>query len=497
MTDPRIQLADLTTSGDEVQVLRSLDRLRLVLRLAPDRGQSQEDAIGLANLVNVAARVFPHWEFAFDQSLQAGVPLFGEGALVDLLRAVVDRVSVAATCQPEEDVEICWGGTPTLPGLAIDARGWSCSIGPEHLPLQDQQGPPLGALAAGNWAAGQLLVLALKPLDMPGHLTSGFRWNLLTYTADEAPTLTGAHPWSVPPFTNAGCGSVGSSIIYAAVVAALCGGKIDLVDPDVFKSRNRLRYPILLDDLEGTSKAEWLEGICKQSGIDAEAYPADLLHYVNAFELPPAIDLVAVSVDEIEGRRDATDLLAKRTVNLGVAGLALHISSHGFGDEGCAYCQYVDVAPSRSGAAVLAEIIGLPVDRILGLLEGDGLLTKEDAAALSATGKYGDSPPKAGDRLADVRRRAYAEAQIQMGDGELRVSAPHVSAMAGVLGLAELIKHAPPGLQDRFKLAGRVDLDLSGEPAGFVATTARDPSRRCLCYSGFRRRAWRTLHEVE
>jgi hypothetical protein len=143
------------------------------------------------------------------------------------------------------------------------------------------------------------------------------------------------------------------------------------------------------------------------------------------------------------------------------------VSRHGFGDCGCAYCQYVDVAPALSGAQMLAELVGLPVERIVALERDDGRLSEADAQALAIGGRYGDRPPAAGSRLVDLRRRADAQASIVSGAGDLRVSAPHVSALAGVVALAEIIKHGDPSLAP-FRLGDRVDLDLSGQPSGFV-----------------------------
>lgn len=493
MTDPRIELTGLTNGPAGSEVLDRLDGLQIVLTVAEGRGASREDAAGLVNLINIGARIFPHWEVRVGDDVPVELGVFGHGALGELLRQTRDRAATEATRAPERQIVLCWGATPDADGLALDAAGWSCSLGPQHLALREQAGPALGALAVGCWAIGQLLVEALAPLGLPGHRTEGFRWNLLTYELAEAPA---GYDGSLilPAFTNAGCGSVGSSLLYVALLAGAVGGPVDLVDPDLFSPRNRLRYPILQEILDEVAKVSWLAELCRRGGIAAQAHRADLVRYINSFPAPPVIDLAVVSVDSMEGRRDATDMLAATTLNIGVGGLALHISRHSFGETGCAYCQYVDLTPALSGAEMLAEVIGLPVARIIALEQGDGRLSEADAKHLAAGGRYGDRPPAAGQRLADVRRRAYAQASVPTADGnDLRVSAPHVSALAGILGLAEVVKHRDPALADH-RLAGRVDFDLSGQPAGFTVVAPVDPSGRCLCHSGFRRRAWAKLH---
>jgi hypothetical protein len=494
MADPRVELAGLTTGSDAQDALAAFDRLKVVLSLGPDRPRDRSDAVGLLNLVNLGARLFPHWEFRVPPKLRVEVGCFEAGDLHELLADAASRVRTVATAEPAEEFELCWGATPEGQGLAIDAAGWSCSVGPEHLPLRPAPGPPIGALAAGCWAVGQLLVHVLASLGMPGHVTQGFRWNLLDYQASEQSMTAPSDeaPLNLPPFTAAGCGSVGSSIVYGALLIGAAGGPVDLVDPDSFSERNQLRYPILDASLDGIAKSDWLAQRCRGAGIDARSFDTDVKRYTNSFAQPPGIDLLIVSTDTLAGRRDATDVLAETTVNLGVAGLKLHASRHAFGTEGCAYCQYVDVAPPLSGAQVIAQLVGLSVERVVAIECGDGRLSEDDAAAIAASEKFADDPPAAGSRLADLRRRAYAQASIPTADGDLLVSAPHVSAMAGLLGLAEALKASTPALAP-FRLAGRVDLDMSGEPLGFVALAPRDKSGRCLCHHGFRRAAWHEL----
>ena len=495
MTDPRVELAGLAGgSAAQTDVLARLDGVRVVLTIAAGRGNDPDDVAGLVNLVNLGARIFPHWQLPEPNGVLVDSPAVGQGPLGDVLANTVARVRSQPASEPLREFHLCWGATPSGPGLAVDASGWSCSLGPVHLPLAPQEGPPVGALAVGCWAVGQLLVEALEPLGVPCHRTLGFRWNLLTYGLDEAPA-TSTREVVLPPFVNAGCGSVGSSVLYAAIAAHFTSELVDLVDPDTFTARNRGRYPILLDAVVDVPKTSWLADRCLEAGIAARPHAQDLAAFTNGTDQPPLVDLVIASVDTVVGRRDATDLLAKTTINVGVSGLAFHVSRHGFGDRGCAYCQYVDVAPALSGAQMLAELVGLPVERIVALERDDGRLSEADAQALAIGGRYGDRPPAAGSRLVDLRRRAYAQASIVSGAGDLRVSAPHVSALAGVVALAEIIKHGDPSLAP-FRLADRVDLDLSGQPSGFVGVARPDGSGRCLCHSGFRRKAWASMHGV-
>ena len=229
MIDQRIELAGLA-DGARADVLAHLDGLRVVLTVAEGRGRSAEDVAGLLNVVNLGARLFPHWRLPDLQGAVADNPLFGRGTLANVLAWTVTRTRPPTAVEPTREFELCWGGTPQGEGLGIDASGWNCSLGPEHLPLNVRTGPPIGALAVGCWAVGQMLTIALKPFGVTGFQSPGFRWNLLTYALDESPTAS-PETAVLPPFVNAGCGSVGSSLPYAAITAAISGALADLVDP--------------------------------------------------------------------------------------------------------------------------------------------------------------------------------------------------------------------------------------------------------------------------
>jgi hypothetical protein len=492
MSDPRLQYAELTAVGHDEEVVAALDGVDLVLRIAETREVDTDVVVGIAHTANLAARLFPHLTLDLPQT-HADLGHLGRGPLRDVVTRLVDRLALPRTAIPARRVEVVWGGDAEPGGYSVDACGWSYSFGRRHVPISTGEGPPVGALAAGSLVVARLFVDALRPLGLAGlDSDEPVVSNLLTYENTVAPSTIALPVADLPAMTLAGAGSVGSSVLYAGLLAGARGGPVDLVDPDRFTDRNLLRYPVLAE-VPDAEKVRWLAELARRAGIAAQAYATDIQGYLAEFDAPPTIDLAVVSVDTVEGRRDATDMLAATTLNIGVSGLALHIARHGFtGPEGCAYCQYVDVKPGLSGAEELANLLGLPVDRVVAIELHDGRLTESDAEALRSSGRFGDRPPRAGDRLADLRRRVYAQAKVETQQGDLLVSAPFVSAMAGVLALAETVKHGDPALEP-FRLGGRYDIDLTGLPPGHITALQRDRSGRCLCYSGFRRRAFAAL----
>ncbi|HEY2053158.1 MAG TPA: hypothetical protein VGH14_04390 [Solirubrobacterales bacterium] len=495
MTDARLELADLGAQGGGDAVLERLDGVRVVIEAPADRCRDRADQVALYTMVNLAARLFPHLELRLGTSAPACLgPLMGGELGADLADLAHD-LALAPSREPAEEFHLAFGVAPTGNGLAGDAAGWSYSVGPDLISLEPAPGPPFGAIACATFLVAQLFATRMAPLGLPVAVTEGFTANLLDLQNRAAPAVPDLVPPRLGPMVIPGCGSVGSSLLLAAILAGVGGGPLDLIDPDRFSVRNVLRYPVLRHEVEAM-KVEWLAELAEATGLEARPHRGDIQAWLATLPEPPVIDLAAVSVDTIEGRRDATDLLARRTLNLGVGGLSLHMSSHGFADDGpCAYCQYVDVAPTLSGSARLAEMVGLSVERVVELNLGDGLISAADAAAMAATGRFGERPPREGERLADLRRRIYAQAAIPAGerDQQVLVSAPFVSQLGGLLLAAEALKISTPELAD-YRLAGRYDVDLTGPPPGFTRMTGPDESGRCLCHSAFRRRAFANLH---
>ncbi|WP_091345754.1 ThiF family adenylyltransferase [Micromonospora rhizosphaerae] len=304
-----------------------------------------------------------------------------------------------------------------------------------------------------------------------------------------------------PAVALAGVGSVGTS----TVAALLSGnepfvGEVDLVDPEVFDDRNPYRYPALLTDLTGSEKVGWAAQALRAAGINAHPFRGTVGSWVASRPAPGFDGLLVASPDTLAGRRDVTDVLARTTLSIGVAGLSFHVARHHLGDElACPYCEYVPLGPPTTQADVYAAQTGLEVARVLRLMQADAVLTAEDVAVAQAAGRILPETAIAlvGHRLEDLVARAYAEVGIgspaASGDGQVYLAAPYVSALAGVLAATEIYKIS-------LGLAGvdrRVDLDLAGIPQGYVRRPPADATGRCLCASPFRRRFMRQLYSSD
>lgn len=386
---------------------------------------------------------------------------------------VTRRVQVGlAAHAPEADLYI--GGddwTATVSRRAPVAIG-PCRVG------------GLGVQVAAALALGELLkdVVTGEPQV---RIETELTWNLVTGVVsptqriNDKPLATGPEPVNVALF---GAGSVGSSAVALLALTGLTG-RVDIVDPDVFEPRrNAVRCPGV-PAIEAGAKADWAAGVLTQAGWDATAHRGTIADW-RAVRGPvgfPGIALVAV--DNVDGRREAGEVLAATTVSAGVNGTRLHVQRHLPADDlACPYCDLVDVARWRSQAGTYARL-GLTAPRLQALLDGE-ILTTDDVAKAIWAGSVdpGALPGLSGGRLVDLLARSDV--------GRPEIAAPHVSWLTGALLAVEVAKAATglPGL-DR-----RVDVDVAGVPLGGWRRPARNPSGRCPCTNPGRRALARTLY---
>jgi hypothetical protein len=389
------------------------------------------------------------------------------------------------------DVDISFGGDDWT---AVVARDRPAAVGP--CPLGG-----MGLQAAAALAFGEVMKDLLGPVGMR-HVPLGglLVWNLVDGALGPRPVPppTAERRVWVPKVALIGAGSIGSS---AAAILSMTRviGRVNVVDPDRFDPvHNAYRSPGV-PAAATLHKADWAARLLAARGWNARAHRQPVAEWDASREEQGFAGLALVSVDNVDGRRDAGDLLAETTVSAGAGGAALHVQRHVAGDDlACPYCDLVDARRWRDQAAVYARL-GLTLPRLEALLDGERLAPDDVATAIwtgSIDPRSMDDLP--GGRLGDLLARHYATIGVPASaapgpgaSGTARVSAPHVSWLAGTLLATEVVKAAVglPGL-DR-----RVELDLAGVPLGGVRRPRPDPTGRCPCRHPGRRELARSLYD--
>jgi hypothetical protein len=479
--DPRIEfLGETAPQAAAGDLAHRLDSTHIHVRAT-----AAQPAL-LLSLVNLLARMMPNVTIDAP-TVHVAVPVFGTGPLSDLARDTVRRARLATPAPAEQTQVIDLGARPGA-DLYVMSGPWTVWLA--NTPLSASPGTGPAVVAASALAAAETFRRVIPELAGVRLGDEPFVWNLLDYRCAPAP----ADP--TPSAVEAVCfgaGSVGSSLVYALLLAG-AAGQLTVVDPDRLSARNRLRYPLWLDSAR-RPKVDWLQKVSAGTHLTVLGHQQPAAAFIR--DLPTAPRLVVAAVDNVAARRDITDAFAHTALNAGVDGLRFHVSRHRFGDNhACLYCPYVDTEAALDEPAVYHQLTGLSSLRVRELLAG-APLTRNDLACMMTSGRLPpgtDTSQLEGGRIQDVARaRLYGQARVQLGDVRLAVSAPFVSALAGAILAAELQK--AQGAAARFRLDRRVDVDCSGFPMGFTSQPPRDRGSRCLCHDPFRleayRRSWR------
>jgi hypothetical protein len=386
------------------------------------------------------------------------------------------------------DLDIAFGGDDWT---AVVARDRPVAVGP--CPLGG-----MGLQVAAALAFGEVMKDLLGPLGMRCvRIDDQLVWNLVDGALAPHPIPAVRRPDWVPKVALLGAGSIGSSAAAVLSMTRLVG-RVNVVDPDRFDPLyNAYRCPGV-PAATTLPKADWAARLLATRGWNARAHRQSVAEWDATRDEQGFSGLALVSVDNVDGRRDAGNLVARTTISAGAGGAALHVHRHLAGDDlACPYCELVDARRWRDQAAVYARL-GLTLPRLEALLDG-ARLTVDDVSTAIWTGSI---DPRAmddlpGGQLGDLLSRHYATLGVPASPapgpgagGTARVSAPHVSWLAGSLLATEVVKAAfgLPGL-DR-----RVDVDLSGVPLGGWRRPHRDASGRCPCTHASRRELVRALY---
>jgi hypothetical protein len=496
--DRRLDLGVALTGGPPESVREVLDATAVVVALDPSDGPAAVQAA--AALVSMSARVVGH-------VIVGPVPLpqpnpWGTRTLPGV--AAASRLDPPTPGVTTRRITVRIGGTKSGAAIYVGGDDWTAIVsrdGPVDVGPCTVGGPGLHvavALAFGEVLKDLLGPIGMRNVPIAGELT----WNLVDGGLGPAPALDlRDRPPEASHVALLGSGSVGSSA--AAVLAitglgSVVGSTVEVIDPDRFSPRrNGYRCPGV-PAAETGSKAEWAARVLGAAGWSARPDARSIADWHAARPDPGYPGIALVSVDNVDGRRDAGDVMAATTVSSGISGAALHVQRHHAVDDfACPYCEFVDARQWREQAEVYARL-GLTVTRLQALLGGAKLTTEDVATAIWTGAVEGtavhDLP---GGQLIDLIARHYATVAVRLGDEAVTggragyaVSAPHVSWLAGTLLAAEVAKAAMgiPGL-DR-----RVELDLTGVPLGGWRRPPRDPSGRCPCTSPPRRDLARSLY---
>lgn len=487
--DRRVEMSvSLADSGDVAEITAALDRTRVRVMIGDDVDPA--GALAAMSLASMAFRVFGQVEVIGNCILTSNpwrIRQFATANQVLQIPRPTDRL-------PLRDLTVSVGGADPDARWHLGGGDWTALISREPVVVEHCVLGGLGLQAAAALTFGEILKWVLQPFGMACiEMSDPIAWNLLDGRASPAEAVRASLQRKPPAIALLGAGSIGSS---AAAVLSMCpvSGMAHVVDPDVYEpARNAYRYVGIPPGSSGP-KTQLVGEMLRSAGWQVDECVGTIAQWVGGRTQPGFDGLAIVSVDRVDGRLDAADLMARKTVSAGISGLALHAQVSDPTDElACSYCAFVDVAPPMTQVDVYSEMTALDVQRVRELLNGACLSDADvKTAVLNGRMTAAEAHGLVGGRIEDLLRRRYARAEVQIDEGRVAasISAPHVSWLAGVLLATEVVKES----RDIPLLDRRVELDLSGVPIGGWRRPKRDPTGRCTCTNPIRRIMARQLY---
>jgi hypothetical protein len=500
MTDPRVSFLNSVAGGGGEELARVIASTTVRVRVSPDAGQAFAGQVLAFQLATLATRLFDRVELVGDEGAVArpGLP-FADRPFLPWLRTLLPTLRPATPAAVETGaIEVAVGPVAlTGEGVYVGSTAWGARLSRGEAQAVDDLANPVGALAAGTLAAGEVFKLAFRGRLRGAVESPGYSFSLLDYGEDQGEDAP------LPDRVNLnavlfGCGSIGCGFLQAAILTPQLAGRLVTVDNGRFEPKNTFKYS-LLDRAAAEArlpKAVWAqEAVARATAgrFDALAFVGTAEEYVASLPYDYRLPLAVSAVDTVEARLEIQDTLPRRVVNAGIDGTAVEVSVHGFVAGPCLACLGMGAALESWDAKPIAERTGLRPKRAYELIRTNGLMTAADLAEMRAKKALPEEALTSLDRFVDQPllslwndHVAYSEARVEGGPAPAaRVTTAFVSAYAGVLLLAEILKEAVPALA-AYRVGNSYRQDLLGVPAGGTFKHDREARGWCLCHSAYR-----------
>lgn len=497
-----LQFDDIRTRLDETPIALIIE--------ATDAGTFSAQATAFT-AVNLLSRLFRRLVIVAPVAATADVRVpFAAGSLGPALISFAARVhpqvhATLAAAPPTDSVILHIAPfTPTTNAAAVycGGAGWLAHVSrrPFMGTAASDDANPIGPVVAAALGVAEVFKVVFGDIVAGIVPADGIRFSALTYATDDKDPGPPLGPITLPDTTLVGVGSIGSAFLWGLAHLPAIRGRLAIVDPDALAAHNPDRAILVLDDAAARKlpKATWARDTVQPSlpHLAVTYFDGTIREYVDT--LPPdyRLPLAVSAVDSLEARRDIQDALPRRILNASTGPTKVEVSRHGFGGDGpCLYCLYLPEVLERAPIRVATACTGFAPKTVAEMLMPNSQ-HRLSAGNLRGIERHNDLPPgmlrgfeqrPLQDLLAD--RLWYSQAPVPLADGHALVTTAFVSALAGILLLAETIKEATPTLA-QYRLMSVYEQELLGVPNGFVYPGERDSTGYCLCHDPLRVRLY-------
>lgn len=503
-------LAANAGSISAAEIMRRLDETEIGIVLGQEKAASLPTQVTALTAVNLLARLFRRLTVVVPSGIAVHdcLPFIaGEigPALVSFATRVHRDVQTQEASVPPANAYTLYVAHPAAVqgkrNVHCRGDGWLVHVTRQPIilpPIGADPDNPIGPLLAAALGVAEIFKLVFADALAGLLVVEDVTFSALTYrvgTQEPGPALGKV---GLPNTTLIGAGSIGSAFLWGLAHVRDISGRMGVLDHDVLKVHNPDRAILILDGIaeREPKKAPWACDMVAPWVPDLHLYPFDgtIRNYVDTLPVEYRLPLAISAVDSIESRRDVQDALPQHILNASTGPTQVDISRHGFADgHACLYCLYLPELLNRSPIQIAVERTGFPHKVIAELMTQEGRrLTADMVRGIENHNQLPQDTLRyfAGRSLQELLREiAYSQVPIQTEHGPALVTTAFVSAFAGFLLLAEVIKEALPTLA-LYRLNREYRQDLLGRPNEDQYWSRADPTGYCLCHDPFRRQRY-------
>lgn len=456
----------------------------ITIELGSEASKREGNTVAFLLAVNLLTRMFENVHAVFPD----GVVALRHPWLLDEVSTVIGELSrtvrrnLYGDPPKRSDVVLSVGQAPSLPAgreVVVHGSPWRAAL---DCDLPGSGEGVIGPLYAACMGAAQVLLHVLS--KMGGHYRpmEPFIFSLLDLRVDGVDDVV-SNRIHLPEAHLVGVGAVGSAAVYTLAHFDDIHGLIHLIDNDTVDESNLNRYALMRRQDIGCWKSEVASEALSRTSIKTASYRDAFSTYAD--EHGDEVNLLLSPVDSEEGRRALAKTLPRRVINAATGGTTVTLSTHGFGNgKACLHCLYLTEMDRPSREEVMAKDMGLTLETVQELLRSNRPMDADFVAYIERSrgvdpGTWADHVGLPVDSF--YVRAVCGDANVHLPSANVMAPLSFISASAGVLLAAELVKIGDPHLSG-WALDNYFRVDTLHMPQlEFLMLRADDSTGRCIC----------------
>lgn len=475
----------------------------VALELPSDASTQPDAAIAFMMAANLLCRIFTKLYL-----IAPDIPIGSNAWQIKTLSELVAPLSEIS------EGDVTWGspsnsdiaiGVGSNPSIAAKHRtffsfsGWDAAL---EIELLKSWSGPLGALFAACYGVAQAFIFAAQMAGAELRPIRPFRLSLLNYEHAGPPSPRLPHI-NIPNVHLVGVGAVGSALIYSLAHFPSVTGLLSVIDNDWVDMTNLNRYVLMCKADAVPEDASASKGRAKvEVAVNALSHQQIVVHpFAMKFEEfrrihQKPIELLLTPVDSEPGRRKLAAHLPRMVLNAATGHSTVTISRHHFNDgKACLHCLYMPPVGENTVEGRLANDLGLSLAEVEQYLADNSGVDADLVRRIEIHRSLpeGSLQPFIGQHLQSFYQRAVCgEAAIKTAAGTIVSPLSFISAAAGVMLAAELIKVCTAESR-QFALDNYFRIDTLANPnPAFKSVRMQEPTRRCICWDEDYRSVYRS-----